>query len=230
MNSIFSVIVECILEEVIRSSPAAQSYMLSLFEKHAAPSKALTVYQSVPLMPIAYDAEDSPAKLYFDGGHKLDLCLLIEKQTVIPLEVKVGNEIPQIKECGISHKGTRLSGNILGILDQRVDASHSDTLVTLFGNKEEIFKRIHVNLDGEIYPLGAKWGLIAPGNLIEKWAQNNSFHTGPVMIDIQKLLQTTASDTEDGAQLFNRLVANHLHSEDYFKDWILNGQDLSVEE
>lgn len=155
---------------------------------------------------------DACAGLIFDGGHKVDICILdTEAKTCFPIEAKLGldrlskNEFAKrfIKPCETSHNDTRVSGGMISILERQLPAQcmNQDLYVTYLGEK---------------YLVSAKWGLIARSAIHDKWSSNGFPTLSPNCkhLAFEKLARSYGDKSS-----FNRLITEMLEV-DFHEQWV----------
>jgi len=195
--SIFPHIAELVLLELIKTEPAVQEFLLKQFTLPA--NSRMRVFQNVEFK------FSSGEQIIFDGQHRVDLCLLVNEEELIPLEVKAGSELPKVKTCFLSHDNRRLAGNMLGILDRRFpdELSKSTLCVSLNGVG---IKNFHAT----------SWGIIAKRRNIAIWENPNAstFSTKPTLIALEDICSKVDEDA------FNKVAESILYEPSYFQSWI----------
>ncbi len=148
----------------------------------------------------------------FDGAHKVDLVVLLNRNLGVPFEVKLGDtrmtrrhvDEEWLNGCGLSHEGRRIRGNMMSILERK------------FPN-ELPRDDLKVRLEPDRYvKLTEEWCVIARRNVLEGWngAAQPSFSPHARLLDFESVV-----DRFGGREPFNDVV-HDLLSFDYYNAWV----------
>ncbi|MCC9603742.1 hypothetical protein LOC67_24595 [Stieleria sp. JC731] len=147
----------------------------------------------------------------FDGANRVDVVLWIHPTIAVALELKLGatrltktridNEF--LLDCRTSHKGTRIAGNMMAILDRRFG-----------GIAPEEGLNVEIG-DGNI-ELSREWFVVTRQSILNKWIGDArpDFSPNTSCVTIGALVTAFG-----GKQRFNDLVGELL-AIDYFDEWV----------
>jgi hypothetical protein len=204
-HSLFPYIAEHIFKDLIEESPELNAWILKQFGWPE--SSSLKVFHQVaPFF--------NSKKMRFDGMHRIDLLLVVDRRVAFPIEVKVGNNSPSLEDCSLSHKDTCIKGNMLsilgGLLPEKVDRA---AIMVSFPAHED-------QEDAEDFELplihaSYTWGVIARKKVIDQ-LKKKEFKYVPNFLDIQEICKHAG-----GEAVFNDAVSKHLLSvKDSCFEWL----------
>jgi hypothetical protein len=203
-HSLFPYIAEHILKDLIEERPELKGWILKQFG--CPESSSLEVFHQVAMR---FNAKN----MRFDGMHRIDLLLVVDRRVAFPIEVKVGNKSPSVEDCSLSHKDTCIKGNMLsilgGLLPEKVDR---DAIMVLFPAHED-----QEDAEDSELPLihaSYTWGVIARSDVIDQ-LKKKAFKYVPKFLDIQKICELAG-----GKEAFNYAVFKHLSGKDYYFEWL----------
>ncbi|OGP53558.1 MAG: hypothetical protein A2162_01805 [Deltaproteobacteria bacterium RBG_13_52_11b] len=200
-------IAEFIVAEMFNRSTAVRHF----FAKQL--SGLISLPESPTAVPNLQLATCGPYK--FDGAHKIDTAILDDTTlSCIPCEAKFGNdrlgklefEKRFLRPCGMSHGNTRITGNMIAILDRKLpnQCLNSSVLVNHKGNEYQVVPR---------------WVLILRESILDSWAKNGVPGLSSACITVSF---ETIVDLFEGKAPFNSLVAE-LVNFNYYEEWIDQG-------
>lgn len=150
-------------------------------------------------------------KYSFDGAHRVDVTLRIRPDLAVACELKLGStrltksriDKELLRECHLSHNDTRISGNMMAILDQR------------FGSIAPS-EGLSVELGDEPVPLARCWFVIVKRQVLERWTGDAkpAFSDRTKCKSINEIVEALG-----GREEFNELVGQLLEF-DYFDKWL----------
>ncbi|MFO0804356.1 MAG: hypothetical protein U0791_14685 [Gemmataceae bacterium] len=207
MQTLFPYIGESVLRAIIESNPRS---VLTVFRPDG--GEAVEVLQQVRLV-------FPKAGISFDGFQNLDLGLLVNGAELVPIEVKLGrkglhrsniNKLLDAKSTVPGHRSEkRVAGNMLAVLNRYFD----DKLRDEIGED-----RLQADVNGRHIPVSDDWGVIARASVLDSWKRNPPRFNGK-----ERGLSLEDICGRFGRDNFNKLAAEMLKSQDYFKDWIDQG-------
>lgn len=150
--------------------------------------------------------------LNFDGAHKIDIAILDTKNKVcIPVEAKLGeNRLTAgefnkrfLSECGTSHKGSRVKGNMISILERNLPNQCKGSNLT-------------VTYSNATYSILNEWYLICRESVLEKWKKSRfpDLSQSNSQVSIESIINAFG-----GKDVFNKLVRELLDI-DYHDKWL----------
>lgn len=152
----------------------------------------------------------------FDGAHKVDLVVLLNRDLGVPFEVKLGGtrmtrhrvDEEWLDGCSLSHGGRRLRGNMMSILERKLPNE-----LLRDGLKDDLKVRLEPD---RCVKLTEEWFVIARRNVLEGWngAACPSFSPRARLLDFE-----TVVDRFGGREPFNDAV-HDLLCFDYYDTWI----------
>lgn len=161
---------------------------------------------------VHYECGLAPYNNYiFDGASKVDVVLWIQKDLAVALELKFGatrltkTRIDRefLTDCRLSHKNTRIAGNMMAILDRK------------FG-EFALEDGLAVKVLGHEVPLARDWFIVTREKVLNRWDGDDrpSFSKYTECVAIGTLVKAFGGKTA-----FNKLVAELLKF-DYFDTWV----------
>ena len=150
--------------------------------------------------------------LGFDGAHKIDVALLKDNQCV-PVELKLGKdrltknqfETRFLRGCKTSHENSRISGNMISILDKKLPVACQDA-------------EIYAEHDRSRYLVTNDWVLVCRESVLRKWEVTGK----PCLSSNCKILAfEEIVEAFGGTHAFNECIKDSL-SFDYYERWFEN--------
>ena len=178
--------------------------------------RADRAYVDGGIEPIAHgEVPLSPYSGYsFDGAHKVDLVVLLDRDLGVPFEVKLGDtrmtrrrvDEEWLNGCGLSHEGRRIRGNMMSVLERKFpDELPRDDL--------------KVRLEPDRYvKLTREWFVIAKRDVLDGWREGVRPAFSPCF---RPLAFESIVEHFGGKEKFNDAV-HDLLSFDYYDTWIAN--------
>ena len=196
---------------VVRMANTLRADFLDLCELR---DRADLAYVDGGIEPIAHG--EVPLSPYsgrsFDGAHKVDLVVLLNRDLGVPFEVKLGDtrmtksrvDEEWLDGCGLSHGGRRIRGNMMSILERKLP-------------NELPQDDLKVRLEPDRYvKLTEEWFVIGRSNVLEGWngAARPSFSPRAQLLDFESIIEHFG-----GKERFNDAVRDLLCF-DYYDTWI----------
>jgi hypothetical protein len=169
-----------------------------------------------PATPIAYtDVTLLPyAGKIFDGASRIDIVVLLSENLGVPLEIKLGTtrlsktriDEEWLNGCGLSHRDSRIKGNIMSILERRFpDSVPADSLMA--------------NVCGRPVTLTDDWFIVARAKVVDAWIGPRR----PIFSPKAKLCRFEDIVRSFGGRApFNTLMKKLLDF-DYYSEWVEDG-------
>jgi hypothetical protein len=179
---------------------------------HHVQSVSRFAYPNCKLLP--------PRNLAFDGEHRVDVVLWVKPESAVAIELKLdktglrGKTFNKrfLSNCGTSHNGSRITGNMIAILEYRSGCV-------------PVEEGLYVELgDHKAVKLSTNWGLIVQQSVLDNWTSTlrPDLSKNALVISIQELVNNCGGKRE-----FNQLVGD-LITTDYFDLWRLDTRPPSA--
>ncbi|MBL8026627.1 MAG: hypothetical protein JNL74_09460 [Fibrobacteres bacterium] len=147
----------------------------------------------------------------FDGAHKLDIGILdISKKECVAIELKLGKDrlsASQIDRrflcnCGTSHNNSRISGNMMAILERKLPDQCKSC-------------EIEISVEEELYTLSKRWFFVCRQQVVDSWTVSKpSLSENCTIITAESIIEKLGDKS-----IFNDIVKSHIDF-DYYEKWI----------
>lgn len=198
-------IAEFIIAEMYNRSPEVRRFIAEQL------SSSISLPDRSTAVPNLQLATCRPFK--FDGAHKIDVAIL-DKATLscIPCEAKLGNDRLRKAEfekrflrlCLTSHKNTRITGSMIGILERKLPSPCLNSPVL-------------VSHEGKDYHVTSSWVLIVRKAILDTWTKYGvpSVTSACIPVSFEAIV-----DSLGGKMPFNSLVGDMVNF-DYHEAWMV---------
>lgn len=173
-------------------------------------------------VPIAYtEVKLRPyAGKRFDGASRVDVVVLLTPSLGVPFEVKLGTTRliksrisgEWLSGCGLSHEGTRYTGNMMSVLEHNFQ-DHVDA------------GPLHADIGGRSVELTEYWFIVARRRVLDSWKgeRRPSFSHNVRLCSFEEIVTELG-----GHEPFNHMVKDMLDF-DYYSGWVLGDDDEEPE-